>query len=138
MATKSRNSTKSVKLTPKASKTSKTRKKATSKPAKSAKASPKPLFKRSATNPYKNGSSYGAIWDAIAASMPAGIERSDLLALAMRASRKDAKHASFDLSVVISPKSSVNGPRHTSARQGYYIDRVDNRILLRTAPATAA
>jgi hypothetical protein len=138
MAMKSTKS-KGTKASKRAAKRSKTpSKKQTSKPSKPAKAQKasvtKPLVERSLSNPYRIGSSYGHIYDCIASTD--GISRPDLLQMAMKFG-KDARHAGYDLNVVLSPRESPTSSRHRSARDGYWLEEDAAGLLhLRTAPPT--
>jgi hypothetical protein len=94
----------------------------------------KPLVERSLSNPYRIGSSYGHIYDCIASTD--GISRPDLLQMAMKFG-KDARHAGYDLNVVLSPRESPTSSRHRSARDGYWLEEDAAGLLhLRTAPPT--
>jgi len=132
-----------VKKAVKSAKKSKT-KKATKAPAKSkgkkvtkaAKKTAKPskvvkqgLYPRHPNNPFRAGSSYGAIFDAFV-RRASGIRRDELLKLCMNATGKDAKHASYDMAVILSAKDSKTGPRHPSCREGFYVSRENDFLRL--------
>ncbi|NQU12194.1 hypothetical protein HQ590_15475 [bacterium] len=97
------------------------------KPAKPA--SPPTAPSRPDANPYREGSAYGKIYDVLA-SHPSGVTRAELLAEAQKATRKTKDRTNYDLAVVVSPRTA-NGPRHTSARPGYHVERKGDRLILR-------
>jgi hypothetical protein len=83
-------------------------------------------------NPFRKDSAYGRIYDVLA-SAPEGMTRDDLLQRAVKVTRKDKEHASFDLAVVLSAKDSPTGKRHRSCRPGYWIEKTPDGLLkLRT------
>lgn len=87
---------------------------------------PKPVKKskypRHPQNPYRIGSNYGLAFDVLAAHKN-GIGRDELINLIRKENGKDVKHTLYDLSVVLSPSESVNGPRHRSAKNGYFVQK---------------
>ena len=87
---------------------------------------PKPTRKskypRHPRNPYRIGSNYGLAFDVLVAH-PTGIGRDELINLLRKENGKDVKHTLYDLSVVLSAKESPTGPRHRSAKDGYYVER---------------
>jgi len=83
-------------------------------------------------NPFRAESSYFRIFNALA-SAPEGLTREDLLKRAMKVTRKDKKHAGFDLAVILSAKDSPTGKRHPCCREGFWIDRDGDLLKLRTA-----
>ena len=122
---------------PKATKAAKPAK--TAKSAQPAKAAPqfKSSFPRSAANPFRAGSSYGVVFDVLAAH-PEGISRGMLVIEVGKATGKDSKHAGYDCDVLLSAKE--DGSRHLSCRQGFWIERVNDHLklhILATAPAPA-
>ena len=100
----------------------------TAKKTKNAKAVPS-KFPRHKSNPFREGSSYGAIFDAFVLKKN-GIRRDELSKLAMEATGKDAKHASYDLAVILSAKDSNTGQRHKSSREGYWVRRENDHLIL--------
>jgi len=112
-----------------ATKTAKPAKAKVSKPAKQAKAIPQGKFPRHPKNVFRPGSAYGAIYDGFILRR-AGIRRDELLKLAMEATGKDAKHASYDLAVILSAKDSPTGPRHPSCREGFWVSRENDHLRL--------
>lgn len=87
---------------------------------------PKPTRKskypRHSQNPYRIGSNYGLAFDVLAAH-PTGIGRDELINLLRKENGKDFQHTLYDLSVVLSAKESPTGPRHRSAKDGYYVEK---------------
>ena len=92
------------------------------KPVKESKPTRKSKYPRHLQNPYRPGSSYGIAFD-ILASKKDGISRDQLINLLAKENGKDIKHAAYDLSVVLSPSESVNGSRHRSAKDGYWVKK---------------
>ena len=72
------------------------------------------------STPYRKGSAYSKVYQ-ILAEHPNGISRADLIREAARRSKKPASRSAFDVAVVVSPRESCTGPRHRSARDGYYV-----------------
>ena len=107
----------------------KTAKPSKAKAAKLAKATMPNKFPRHPKNPYRP-SAYGAIFDAFVTKKN-GIRRDELLKLAMEATGKDVKHASYDLAVILSAKESPTGKRHQSAREGYFVEREGDCLTLK-------
>jgi len=87
---------------------------------------PKPTRKskypRHPKNPYRIGSNYGLAFDVLA-THPKGIGRDELINLIRKENGKDVKHTLYDLSVVLSAKESPTGPRHRSAKDGYFVEK---------------
>lgn len=88
-----------------------------------------PDYPRVDSNPYRENSHYATLYDVLAAH-PDGISRSRLLEMYCKESGKDAVRAGFDLSVVLSPKDSRTGPRHSSAKDGYWVRREGDWVQL--------
>ena len=106
-----------------------TTKPASGKPKSVARSAPYP---RHPSNPYRPGS-YSLAFDILAAH-PDGLSRQRLIELYSKASGKDPRTgARYDLAVVLSPKESATGPRHRSAREGYWIEMQNDFVRLRTA-----
>lgn len=82
----------------------------------------KSKYPRHPKNPYRIGSNYGLAFDVLAFHKN-GIGRDELISLLRKENGKDIKHTSFDLSVVLSPSESINGPRHRSAKDGYFVQK---------------
>ena len=121
---------KAVKQSTKAAKkTAKKNGKAAKTTTKTVKAIKHGKYPRNKANPFREGSSYGAIFDAFATKR-GGIRRAELLKLAMNATGKDAKHAAYDLAVILSAKDSNNGPRHPSCRESFWIRRENDHLTL--------
>lgn len=82
-------------------------------------------------NPYRIGSGYATVLNILAAH-PEGIHREKLVELYAHESGKDIeKGARFDVQVVaMSPKDSNTGPRHKSARDGYWVKRTNDNLQL--------
>ena len=72
------------------------------------------------STPYRKGSAYSKVYQ-ILAEHPDGISRADLIREAARRCKKPATRSAFDVAVVVSPRESCTGPRHRSARDGYYV-----------------
>jgi len=98
----------------------------TPKPSKPSKKSEQPKkvkhsgkYPRHPKNVFRDGSGYGLAFD-ILASHTKGIARSELVEKYAKASGKDLKKASFDIAVLLSPKSEKpTSDRHKSCREGY-------------------
>ena len=97
--------------------------------AKAKKNVPQGKFPRNKANPFRAGSAYASIMDAMATKKN-GIRRDELTALAMEATGKDVKHASYDLAVILSAKESNNGPRHPSCAEGFWVKRDNDCFTL--------
>jgi len=89
-------------------------------------------YRRSETNPFREGSGYGQVYDILAAH-PDGLPREKLVELYSAASRKNLKKSGFDVAVVLSAKDSPTGGRHRSCREGFWIERENEFVRLRTA-----
>ena len=59
-----------------------------------------------------------------------GIARDELINLLAKETGKDPKHASYDLSVLLSAKESPTGPRHRSCREGFWVKREHHHYTL--------
>jgi len=85
---------------------------------------------RHSQNPFRDGSSYALAFDVLACH-PKGIVRADLTNEYAKASRKPLKNASFDIAVLLSPKSDKpTSERHQSCREGYGLKRDGNHYTL--------
>lgn len=82
--------------------------------------------------PFRPGSAYQRAYEILAAH-PNGLTRQELLKEFMAATGKDEKHARYDLSVVLSASESPTGPRHPCCREGFWIQRENDFVKLRTA-----
>ena len=121
----------------KSTKAVKTAKSATAKkPAPKSPAKPKftSSVPRLPNNPYKQGSSYGLCLDLIA-SRPEW-NRQDLIAELSRQTGKPVKNCSFDTAVVVSRTEGKANP-HSSSRGNYLIAKINDNIVLKTAPKPA-
>lgn len=84
---------------------------------------------------YRPGSSYDVCYSILSAH-PQGLPRAKLIELLAVATGKDEKHAGYDAQVVLSawgnePGLSRNdGPRHRSARPGYWVKRANGHVSL--------
>lgn len=96
---------------------------------KPAKVVPQGKFPRNKANPFRPGSAYASIFDGFIRK-GSGVRRDELTALAMEATGKDAKHASYDLAVILSAKESNKGPRHPSCREGFWVKREGDCLTL--------
>ena len=81
--------------------------------------------------PYREGSAYSQVYQ-ILMEHPDGISRADLIREAARRCKKPASRSAFDVAVVVSPRESCTGPRHRSARDGYYVKVEGSCYTLRT------
>lgn len=118
---------KSVKPTKTARKASKTQK-------------PSPKFRsphgRAESNPFREGSAYGVVYDVLAHAGSTGISRQQLVTDVARITKKDQRHASFDCQVLLSARE--NGERHQSCRSGFWVERTNDHLVLHvTAQPTA-
>ena len=95
-----------------------------------AKKARKAMFPRSATNPFRAGSSYGTCYDILAKHQD-GLSRKKLIELFAKATGKSEKRAGFDAAVLLSAKDS-SGERHRSCREGFWIQRENDHLVLRT------
>lgn len=83
-------------------------------------------YPRHSSNPFRDGSSYALAFD-ILASHPKGVARQELTKEYAKASKKPLKNASFDIAVLLSPKSDKpTSERHKSCREGYGLKREEN------------
>lgn len=82
--------------------------------------------------PYRSGSAYSKVY-LILQAHPQGITRSELIRLSAKKCGKSVIRSSYDVAVVISPSESLDGPRHRSARPGYWVERENQFCRLRTA-----
>ena len=96
-----------------------------------AKKTPKAMFPRAASNPFRPGSAYAAGYDVLSAH-PQGLPRQRLVELMAKATRKSEKRANFDAAVVLSAQTSPTGPRHRSCREGFWVERTNDHLKLRT------
>jgi len=96
---------------------------------KSTKAVPSPKYPRHPSNPYRQGSSYGLCYD-ILASQKEGIRRDELIGILAKEGGTTTTRAGFNTSVVLSPRESATGPRHRSARQGYFVRVTNDHVQL--------
>ena len=85
---------------------------------------------RAAANPYREGSSYGLVFDLLYANRKTGITRAKLLALLKKTSRKKEKLLGYDISVCVSPSPPPDSSAHRSAKaDAYYVDKTDGGFL---------
>ena len=84
-----------------------------------------------ASTPYRKGSAYSKVYQ-ILMEHPDGISRADLIREAARRCKKPASRSAFDVAVVVSPRESCTGPRHRSARDGYFLEVEGSCLKLRT------
>ena len=146
---------KSVKKSPKASKTLK--KQSTNTPQKPAKPSkpikavsgavktakpvpakkPAPKFHspypRASANPFREGSSYAIVFDVLHAH-PDGISKGQLVQEVAKICKLDERHSTYNCDVLQSAKQ--DGSRHQSCRGGFYVEKTNSHLILHvTAPA---
>jgi len=87
-------------------------------------------YRRHPNNPFREGSGYALCFDIIA-SHENGVARDHLTNLYAHAAKKPLKKASYDLAVVLSPKSeSPTAERHKSCREGYGLKREGSHYQL--------
>ena len=98
-------------------------------PHKPAKVTSSP-YPRHEKNAFREGSSYSTAFDLLA-SRKSGIRRDEAVKLLAEATGKDIKHAGYDLAVLCSAKESVTGPRHKSCKEGFWIMKENDHLLLR-------
>ena len=96
---------------------------------KSTKALPPSKYPRHSSNPYRAGSSYGLCYDILAGHKD-GIRRDELIGILAKEGRTTATRAGFNVSVVLSSRESATGPRHRSARQGYFVRVTNDHVQL--------
>jgi hypothetical protein len=105
------------------------------KPATEPMTKPGRRWKRDPRNPYREGSAYGCAFDILAAHRK-GLARTRLVELLAEATGKDSTHARFDAHVVLTAwgneegLSRNDGPRHRSARPGYWVKRANGQVTL--------
>jgi hypothetical protein len=105
----------------KASKTA--AKKVAEKPAKRA-------VKRADGNPFRDGSGYGLLFDILAAAGAEGMPVDAWKKKYMSITGKDEAHTRYDTCVLLSAQESPTGSRHRSCREGFWIRReCDNLVL---------
>ena len=103
--------------------------KASKMPAKS-----KSLFPRVASNPFRQGSSYGACFDIMAAH-PEGLPRQKVIELLAKATGKPIKNAGFDAGVIFTARPDF---RHRSCRPGFIVIAENDNVRMEiTAPKPA-
>jgi hypothetical protein len=92
-------------------------------------------FARDPRNPFREGSTYGLVFDVLA-SYPDGIEREMLVRLVAAETKKDLVHAGYDCQVLLSARgnepglSRNDGPRHRSCRNGFWVERTNGHVKL--------
>jgi outer membrane biosynthesis protein TonB len=90
----------------------------------------KSKYARHPQNPYREGSGYGLVFDILAAHKE-GLRRDVLVKLYSQESGKDEKKgAMWDSTVVLSGSESNTGKRHRSAREGYWVKRTNDHVML--------
>jgi hypothetical protein len=90
----------------------------------------KSKYARHPQNPYRQGSGYGLVFD-ILASHKEGLRRDVLVKLYSQESGKDEKKgAMWDSTVVLSGSESNTGKRHRSAREGYWVKKTNDHVML--------
>jgi len=99
-------------------------------PKKSAKVTPSSKYQRHEKNPFRPNSSYATAFDLLA-SKKSGIRRDEAVKLLAEATGKDEKHAAYDLAVLLSAKESTTGPRHKSCKEGFWVMKENEFLLLR-------
>lgn len=82
--------------------------------------------------PFRSGSAYATVYSILSAH-PAGITRQKLIELAAKATSKSIKRAGFDVSVLLSAKESLTSKRHRSCRDGFWVQRENDHLVLKTA-----
>ena len=97
----------------------------------SGKSRPSGQWTRHAKNPFREGSSYATAYDIVAAH-PKGLRKDEWVELFCKATGKDLKHARYDLAVLLSAKESATSQRHRSCRDGFWMERDNDHVRLRT------
>ena len=97
----------------------------------SGKSRPSGQWTRHAKNPFREGSSYATAYDIVAAH-PRGLRKDEWVELFCKATGKDLKHARYDLAVLLSAKESATSQRHRSCRDGFWMERDNDHVRLRT------
>ena len=86
-------------------------------------------YSRHESNPFREGSAYGACFDILAAH-PQGIGRTKLVEELARVTGKDKQKSYFDVTVVASSRKDGRSHRCISrAADGYYVERTDGGLL---------
>lgn len=92
-------------------------------------------YARDPRNPFREGSSYGTVFD-ILASYPNGIEKEMLVRLVATETGKTIVRAGYDCQVVLSARPNEDGlnnndsPRNRSCRPGYWVKRENGHVQL--------
>lgn len=87
-------------------------------------------YPRHPQNVYREGSGYALCFD-ILASEKGGWRRDELVAAYAKESGKEiGKGATWDTAVILSATDSNTGPRHRSARDGYWVRKEENHVTL--------
>lgn len=92
-------------------------------------------YVRDPRNPFREGSSYGTVFD-ILASYPNGIEKEMLVRLVAAETGKTLVRAGYDCQVVLSARPNDDGlnnndsPRNRSCRPGYWVKRENGHVQL--------
>jgi len=91
-------------------------------------------YPRAEGNPFREGGigGYHRVYDILAAH-PKGLPRQKLVEIYSAVSRKNLTKSGFDVSVVLSAKDSPTGPRHRSCQEGFFCERENEFVRLRTA-----
>ena len=116
--------------------------KAVTKPVKSAKPVPAkklaPKFNspypRASANPFRDGSSYGVVFDVLHAH-PDGISRGQLIGEVAKICKLDERHSTYNCSVLLSAKQ--DGSRHQSCRGGFYVEKTNSHLILHVTAVPA-
>lgn len=80
-------------------------------------------------NPYPEGTAYALAFDLLA-SHPAGMHRDQLTRDYARLTGKPIARARFDIAIVLSAQDSPTGPRHRSAKEGYWVRKENDHVQL--------
>ena len=82
-------------------------------------------------NPFREGSGYATAFDILAGHKD-GLHKAKWSELYCKATGKDAAHARYDLAVLLSARDSSKSERHRSCRDGFWIQRENDHVKVRT------
>jgi len=92
-------------------------------------------FPRNEHNPFRVGSSYGALFDIMATPdhLQHGIHKQKLIELLARQISKPIRLATFDCNVLCSASESLTGKRHRSCKDGFWVRKQNSHVQLMLA-----
>jgi len=104
------------------------------KPAKAMKAAKatvaKSNYAQHAKNPFRNGTAYAACFNIMGSFGRKGCSKEEIVKLLAKDRKSDLKHAYYDCQVLLSAKDSNTGSRHTSCREGFWVKRENDHVVL--------